>query len=258
MKIEAYQPGLMGKVKILLDQVDSTQLFAAQLLKDTVVANGTLVMARHQSEGRGRLGKAWHSNPAENFTGSLIIKHSWETVPPPFALSQVAALATRALIEDINGQAVLITCPNDIILHQKKISGILISNQWKGQVWESSIVGIGINVNQRSFESSLPQAISLTGLTGISFDMNEIINKLMSFLNLYYQQLSSGTLDTVTKDYHRFLYGINHPVMVKPGDKDQAQLARVLEVVPSGEIKFQMENGETRLFDLDQISILLS
>ncbi len=257
MKIEAYQPGLMGKVKILLDQVDSTQLFAAQLLKDSTVANGTLVMARNQSQGRGRLGKTWHSNPAENFTGSLIIKHSWETVPPPFALSQVTALAIRALIEDLTGQPVLIKWPNDIIILNKKISGILISNQWKGQLWESSILGIGINVNQLCFDPSLPQAISLIGLTGKSFDINEIIHKLMSFLNIYYQQLSSGTLEQITKAYHQYLYGITHPVMIKPGTKDQTYPARIVEVVPSGEIKLQMENGETRLFDLDQISILL-
>ena len=221
------------------------------------MANGTLIMARHQSQGRGRLGKSWHSNPAENFTGSLIIKHGWEKVPPPFALSQVAALAIRALIEDMTGQSVSIKWPNDIILLQKKISGILISNQWKGQVWESSIVGIGINVNQLAFDASLPQAISLTGLTGLSYDMNEIINKLMSFLNLYYQQLSAGTLDQIAKDYHRFLYGINHPVMIKPGDKEQTYPARIVEVVPSGEIRLQLDNGESRLYDLDQISILL-
>jgi BirA family biotin operon repressor/biotin-[acetyl-CoA-carboxylase] ligase len=257
MKIEAHQPGFLGKVKILLDEVDSTQTFAAQLLRDSPVTHGTLVMARSQFMGQGRLGKSWHSNTAENFTGSLILKHYWNTVPPPFALSQVVALSVHNLVEDITGSSARIKWPNDILVSNKKVSGILISNQWKGQLWESSIVGIGINVNQISFDISLPQAASLINTTGKPLDMNDVINRLMSFLNAYYLQLITGNLDKIIKEYHKSLYGISHPVKIIIQESGHILQAQIKEVLPSGEIKLKMENGDLRLFDLDQISILL-
>ncbi len=257
MKIEAHHPGFLGKVKILLDEVDSTQTFAAQLLRDSPVTHGTLVMARYQQQGQGRLGKTWLSNTAENFTGSLILKHSWNTVPPPFALSQITALAIHSLIEEVTGQPARIKWPNDILISNKKVSGILISNQWKGQLWESSIVGIGINVNQQSFDQSLSQAISLITITGKPIDINEVIHQLMALLNAYYSQLTAGNLDKINEEYHSSLYGATHPVAIKNLETGQIHQAQIEEVIPSGEIKLKMESGGFRFFDLDQISILL-
>jgi len=257
MKIEPFQPAPLGKVKILLDQVDSTQIFAAQLLKDSPVANGTLILARNQTHGQGRLGKVWHSNPSENFTGSLVLKHHWNISPPPFILSQVSALAVHNLIEDITGKSCLIKWPNDLIIEDKKISGILISNQWKGPIWESSIVGIGINVNQQSFEPALGHAVSLSNLIGRPIDMNEIINKLMYFFNQYYLKLIAGAMDQITQEYFNHLYGVHRPVKFMIIETDDIHTSYIDEVTSSGKIRFKTDNGQPEAFDLDQITILL-
>lgn len=257
MKIEAFHSASLGKVKILLDQVDSTQVFAAQLLRDSLVVHGTLIMARSQTEGQGRMGKTWVSNPADNFTGSLILKHRWKFPPPVFMLSQVTALAVRNLVESVSGYPTQIKWPNDILVDHRKVAGILITNQWKGQIWESSIVGIGINVNQIVFDPGLTHAISLTNLTGKSIDMNEVIQGLMSYLSEYYLILTTGIVDRISMEYMHFLYGAGDPVTVRILETNRMQQARIEEVAPSGEIRLKMETGESRLFDLDQISIQL-
>lgn len=257
MKIEAYQPASAGKVKILLDQVDSTQVFAARLLKDSTVTHGTLILARYQTQGQGRLGRSWESNPSENFMGSLVLKHRWNPSPPPFALSQAASLAVLRLVEEFTGQTARIKWPNDILLLGKKVSGILISNQWKGQVWESSIVGMGINVNQRNFGPGLSQAISLVQVTGKPIEMNELTDKLMFFLNEYYMQLNLGSVEQLRRDYYHALFGYGQSVHLRMAETGQVHQGRIEEVATDGELLVHLDSGGRHWFDLDQISILL-
>lgn len=163
----------------------------------------------------------------------------------------------RDTVEWVSGQTCFIKWPNDLIVRHKKISGILVSNQWKGNYWESSIVGMGINVNQQQFKYNLPHAISIFQVTGEKTDINIIVDKLMHHFNLYYNQLLQGKLDFIEAAYFNCLYGVRELVHFKIHQTDQVFQGLILEVNSSGQLKADIGSNEWQAFDLEQISILL-
>ncbi len=258
MEIRAFRGQGIGKMKILLDAIDSTQSFASDLLKDSPVSHGTLVMARFQTQGRGRGAHSWEGECGKNFYGSLVLKHAWPTPPPPFALSQAAALAVRDRIESQTGMQVRLKWPNDVICAGKKVAGILISNQWKGASWESSILGIGINLNQAGFGEDNPDAASLATLTGKSIPVHEITNGLMDDLDRYYGFLLRGETSRLATDYYNHLHGSRSAVrMQRTGDKSTF-LGQVVRLENDGKIWIRAGREALKSYDVDQIKFLLS
>lgn len=126
----------------LVDQTGSTNAdLAAALRASAAVPEGEWLIARRQSAGRGRQGRAWFDG-AGNFMGSCAVRLS-DHGPPPASLSFVAALAVRdACAEALgSGEALALKWPNDVLLDGGKLSGILLE-MVRGHV----IVGVGVNL----------------------------------------------------------------------------------------------------------------
>jgi BirA family biotin operon repressor/biotin-[acetyl-CoA-carboxylase] ligase len=180
----------LGRRVLVFDRVDSTNNRAAVLAKDPA-NDGVVILAAEQTEGRGQHGRAWH---CEHGLGVLL---SVLVFPPPAARRPVilAAWAADAVCETIRETAGLqaqIKWPNDVLIHERKVSGILIE-QGLG-----TVVGIGLNVNQsvEAFaEANLPQAGSLTSLAGRSFDRRTLARTLIRHLDASYEHVCRGDLD---------------------------------------------------------------
>lgn len=138
-----------------LQQTDSTNAW----LRRQGSATDLAVYADEQTAGRGQRGNVWVSQPGSNLLFSLL----WHPVHVPavlqFAISEAAALAVCDLLHEYGVRAE-IKWPNDIYVHKYKICGILIEHA-VGRSIESSIIGIGLNINQSSFPASLPNPISI-------------------------------------------------------------------------------------------------
>ncbi len=258
MEIGAFRGQGMGKMKILLDTIDSTQAFTSELLRVHPVSHGTLVMARFQSQGRGRGAHSWEGESGKNFYGSLVLRHVWNTAPAPFFLSQVGALAVRDQIAAQTRMQVHIKWPNDVICAGKKIAGILISNQWKGSSWESSILGIGININQVRFSAENPDAASLATLTGNSIQIHEITNGLMDGLERYYDLLHRGETGPLASGYFNHLHGTRAPVFMQEAGQTGTFRGQVVRVEPDGKIWIRTGSQVLKEYDMDQLKFLLS
>lgn len=258
MEIGAFRGQGMGKMKILLDTIDSTQAFASELLRDHPVSHGTLVLARYQSRGKGRGAHSWEGESGKNFYGSLVLRHMWNPAPAPFVLSQVAALAVRDQIEEQTRLQVHIKWPNDVICAGKKVAGILISNQWRGSSWESSILGIGININQVRFSEENPDAGSLASLTGKSLQVLDITNGLMDGLGRYYDLLHCGETGQLVSDYFMHLHGARAPVLMQAAGEAGTFRGQVVRVEPDGKLWIRAGNQALKEYDLDQLKFPLS
>lgn len=258
MEIGAFRGQGMGKMKILLDIIDSTQAFTLELLRVHPVSHGTLVMARFQSRGRGRGAHSWEGESGKNFYSSLVLRHVWNPAPAPFFLSQVAALAVRDQIAAQTRLPVHIKWPNDVICAGKKIAGILISNQWKGSSWESSILGIGININQVRFSAENPDAASLATLTGNSIQIHEITNGLMDGLERYYDLLHRGETGPLASGYFNHLHGTRAPVLMQEAGQTGTFRGQVVRVEPDGKIWIRTGSQVLKEYDMDQLKFLLS
>ena len=174
----------LGEPRLDVDSCESTQA-----LVDLTLPEGALVVADHQTAGRGRLGRTWEAPPGKAILCSLLLK------PPPEhdvpQLSLVAGVAVADALEEATGLAVQLKWPNDVMLRRRKVAGCLAEAR-DGVV----VLGIGVNVNQAREE--LPDgAGSLRTLTGREWDREVLLASLLQHLGTRYADWLAGGLDRV-------------------------------------------------------------
>ncbi|MEH7236558.1 biotin--[acetyl-CoA-carboxylase] ligase [Bacillus sp. JJ1562] len=176
------------------ESVTSTQKIAHKLAYEGAI-EGTLVVAEEQTTGRGRLDRAWYSPKHTGVWMSMILRPQ---IPPSQApqLTLLAAVGVVQAIQEVTGLEPDIKWPNDILIHQKKIVGILTELQAETDRINSVIIGIGINVNQElsQFPESLHSiASSLAIEKGGKIDRAKLIQViLLKIEKLYKEYLQHG------------------------------------------------------------------
>ncbi len=145
--------------RISLLEIDSTNNYASNLMKSERLPHGTVITAQFQTQGRGQRENSWEGASDQNLAATWIFHFKDLKVANGFVYNQSIALAVRQSIQDWVHQSVYIKWPNDIIVKDKKIAGILIENYIQGDEIKSSLCGIGVNIFQTQF--SFPHATSL-------------------------------------------------------------------------------------------------
>ena len=138
--------------------LDSTNEEARRHISD--IDNLSVLSALEQTDGRGQRGNTWTSNAGENLMFSIVLKSPVLMAEDHFALNEIAALSVADFLSTYGIKAE-IKWPNDIYVGEKKICGILIENSFRGKTISSSIIGIGLNINQRNFNVNLPNPTSM-------------------------------------------------------------------------------------------------
>jgi BirA family biotin operon repressor/biotin-[acetyl-CoA-carboxylase] ligase len=174
----------LGEPRLDVESCESTQQ-----LVDTSLPEGALVVADHQTAGRGRLGRSWEAPAGTALLFSVLLKPPSE--PPTSQLSLVAGIATADTLERTLGLSVQLKWPNDVMLRRKKIAGCLAEAR-DGAV----VLGIGVNVSQTA--DQLPEnAGSIRSLTGRTADRDELLSMLLADLESRYAAWLAGGLDAV-------------------------------------------------------------
>ena len=171
------------------DTVDSTN---TQLMNEKGgLPDRTVYAALFQTAGRGQKGNRWESRAGENLTFSILLKPAAVAATEQFILSQIVALG---LVDYLAGKGVPATIkwPNDIYAGDRKICGTLIEPSLSDGRVIAAVAGIGLNMNQRQFDPSLPNPTSLALVTGRSFAVKEELPKLLACIFRYYDQLDSA------------------------------------------------------------------
>lgn len=145
--------------RISLFEIDSTNNYASNLMKSERLPHGTVITAQFQTQGRGQRENSWEGASDQNLAATWIFHFENLKVANGFVYNQSIALAVRQSIQEWVHQDVYIKWPNDIIVNDKKIAGILIENFIQGDDIKSSLCGIGVNIFQTHF--SFPEATSL-------------------------------------------------------------------------------------------------
>ena len=212
----------------VFDSVTSTN----DLLREAA-ANGapefTVYAAKQQTAGKGRQGRAFYSPPQTGLYLSILLK---PLLAPADALmlTPLAAVAAADAVERCTGQRVQIKWVNDLLLHGKKICGILIENQLKGDSIKQSIIGIGLNVNQTRFVSDAPNPVSLAQLTGQELDREQLLRELAQSLGHHLDMLGSASAEhALYEDYLDSLYRVHKDCLYRFPDGTERECR--LEVV---------------------------
>jgi len=244
-----------GKKCIELDVVDSTNNYAANLISTTNVLEGTVIMAHYQTKGKGQMGNVWHAEPSKNLTFSIVLRPKFLNHTTSFLLSKIVALAVKEVIDNICiPQESIIKWPNDILINSKKIAGILIENHWHLNEL-TSIVGIGINVNQSYFEKELNATSCLMQSKkelSVSFVMEKVIKQLES----EYLKLRSGAIDDVNQRYLEHLLYFKQSKPYKIGT--EIIQGTIENVENDGKITLRLTNNSIRKFSFKEIGFLIN
>ncbi len=193
-----------------LESTDSTNNYALKLLREKQPFEGTAVRTFRQTVGRGQRQKQWESEDLSNLTFSVIYYPVFLSVTRQFQLSKAVALGVADFVKSIvKSEKVKIKWPNDIYVGDKKVAGILIENSVSQNKISSSVIGIGLNVNQTSFSAEIPNPVSLKTITGKELDLEKCFMELCVSLEVRYMQLKGGKEKLIDDDYHSALYRLN-------------------------------------------------
>jgi len=246
----------IGKVYHRFPELPSTNDLAAELLSKSRPPEGTVVRADNQTAGHGQFGSKWLSAAEQNLLVSIILYPSWLSVERQFDLSMTTALAlhdtARALYPAGRWS---VKWPNDLYEGDRKVAGILIKNSLSSGQIQSAIVGIGLNINQTSFNPALPNPASLALVSGESYDTDNVAVKLFESLEQRYLQLKSGAAGTIRAGYEQVMYRKDMLSTFERLPEGGHFSGIIRGVAASGMLL--VETGTLESFDLKQIRIFI-
>jgi len=182
------------------DSIDSTNA-SAKTLAAGGATEGTVVIADHQTAGRGRSGRTWLAEPGSSLLFSIIIRPAC-SIDKVGLLPYVAAAGIADAVETLTGRKCECKWPNDILMSGKKCCGILMESSFQNTMLEYVVIGIGLNVNQKIFPQQLGRtATSLLLETGKEFDRRAVFCQIMASLESRYIDAGRGDFDHILKEW---------------------------------------------------------
>jgi BirA family transcriptional regulator, biotin operon repressor / biotin---[acetyl-CoA-carboxylase] ligase len=241
----------VGKNVVFVPECHSTNTLATQLSQNPSASEGTVIITHNQTAGRGQRGNVWHAEPGLNLTLSILLKPGFLMIREQFFLNIITSLAVRDLLMEYIDSDIYIKWPNDILVQKKKVCGILIENQLKGQTIETSIVGIGLNVNQKEFEVST--ATSMTLEANRPFELQQVFEKLLGYVEARYLQLKQKKYELLKSTYLQHLY--------QRGERHHYEAAsqqfegEIIGIAEDGKLAVNAD-GQIKYFDIKEIRYL--
>jgi BirA family biotin operon repressor/biotin-[acetyl-CoA-carboxylase] ligase len=185
----------------------------AQALQGTA-NHGHAWFAWRQTAGKGSRGKSWSAADGQNIILSVLLLPSPLESVYSFYLSAAVALAAYDFFKSFAGDETKIKWPNDIYWRDRKAAGILIENNMRGTAWQWAVAGMGVNINQTAFSSSLFNPVSLKQITGKMYDVVAMAKMLCNCLQVRYEQLQQDK-KSILKEYNAALYKMGETVKLR-------------------------------------------
>lgn len=224
---------IIGIPFIELQQVESTNNYATGAIHAGMAQHGTAVFAHHQTKGKGQRNKQWHGDANKNIALSIIIKPNALSLSQSFLLSMTAAVAVQRFLKTYAGEEVKIKWPNDVYWQDRKAAGILIENVVQGTDWKWCVIGIGMNVNQTTFDEVAVRAVSLKQITGKDFNPLQLAKELCRYLEDALAELK--TFEAILVAYYKSnLYRLGETVLFKK--ENRVFRATVVDVTATGQL----------------------
>ena len=194
--------------------IESTNQYLQRLLDEGIDITDNIVVADFQTSGKGQGNNVWQSEDGMNLLFSIALDMSFLKAENQFLLTQMVSVAMIDVLKKyLPEESLFIKWPNDIYFNDKKIAGILIKNEIKGMMLGTSIIGIGLNVNQTYFDKSLPNPISMKMITGKNYDLERLLLEVYKSTSLQVykcqSQCQSQSQSSIVNSYNHHLYRYN-------------------------------------------------
>lgn len=227
---------------VKVDCVDSTNSFARQL--NPKPEENILIITREQTAGKGQRGNSWEAEPGKNLTFSILYHPENLPANEQFLLSSALSLGICDFLKDyLAPEKVKIKWPNDIYVDDRKICGILIENSLSGKNIQWSILGVGLNINQKTFLSDAPNPVSLANLTGKEFDLDRMTVRLAEILEHRFSLLENPiTRKEIMPEYLHNLWRFQSIARYRLPDGEEFT-GRITDVAEDGVITIARGDG---------------
>ena len=223
---------------IRLVETDSTNNYLREQSAKARLPEGSLVIADFQTAGKGQVGNSWESEAGKNLMFSILLYPDFLPANRQFLISQIASLSVKETLEKYT-DSVTVKWPNDIYWKDRKICGMLIENDLSGQYLYCSVVGIGLNINQEIFRSDAPNPVSLTQITGKTYDREDVLACFLRiFFNYYFLLLQEN-------GYYFYI------------DENGSFEARIHAIEPTGHLILQLRDGERRRYAFKEVTTVV-
>lgn len=233
-----------------IKQTQSTNQLLRELLRETDLPEGYVIRTDFQTAGKGQPGNSWESETGKNLLFSILLYPEHISLNEHFIVSQLVSLSIINALNEF-AEGFCIKWPNDIYYFDKKIAGILIENSLQGTHIKSSVIGIGLNINQKAFVSNAPNPISLCCITGKRMARKPILNKICKNIQELYRL---GNAELIRKMYFEKLYRNSGFYTYK--DETGLFEAKIKSVQPDGKLELITRQGETRSFYFKEVSFV--
>lgn len=244
---------IIGSNIIFYETLQSTNITAALILKGHEVQEGTVIFTDFQTAGKGQQGNKWESEKGENLLLSIILYPESVIADEQFLISMAISLGICDFCNKyLTG--VSIKWPNDIYIYDDKIAGLLIENSITGEVIESSVAGIGININQKKFNPDIPNPTSFKNLTGKDYDIRSCLRQLLVKLDKRYKQLLYGDRDHIRNEYFSMLYRAGKWHIFK--SESDIFKGRISGITESGKLVIEKENSSVMEYAFKEVDFL--
>ncbi len=214
-----------------------------------------LVVATHQTEGRGQMGTKWHSEAGKNLLFSMFIQLSSFSIDRQFQLNQAVSLGLLHVLKKyIPG--VQIKWPNDILADTKKIAGILIENTVSNNKIKHSIVGVGLNVNQMKFPKEIPNASSLKLLSKKDLDLDKLLLEIKESIKKSIFNLKEEQDDNFQNEYLDNLYLYKKKTSFL-NEKNKEFVGKIIGVTKEGRLQIELNSKELVDFGNKEVGFII-
>jgi BirA family biotin operon repressor/biotin-[acetyl-CoA-carboxylase] ligase len=253
---EAIQQGLqtrrIGRRIILLDSAPSTN-DAAWSYAQTPDCDGLCILAEQQTAGRGRRGRKWHSTPGQSILCSILLQNS---KPSAALLTLAVPVAVIDAITACGGLDAAVKWPNDILIDNKKVAGILVESRKIGP-HTTSVIGIGINVHQdKTFFADLPldaPAVSLDIESQRHVDRNELVRVLFHCLEKQIDTAAENP-EKLLNDWKHHNRQIGSRIELESDGRQYA--GTCIGIDPLEGLIVQIDRGPVKIFSAAQTTIV--
>lgn len=242
----------LGREIIYFPETDSTNI-QAKRLGETDHKNGTAVVTKMQTAGRGRRGKSWIS-PEGNIYFSILL-YPDVRVDRASMITLIAAMAVAKAIREIEGLETMIKWPNDVVADGKKLCGILTESSTDLEYIQYVVVGIGINCNQEEFDKEIrDMATSISLQTGIEVNRSRLLAKVFDCFEDYYETfMKTEDLTELSGEYNEML--INRGCEIKVIEKGQERILKALGINEMGALIVADSDGRTENIISGEVSV---
>ena len=240
------------------DSIGSTNTYLRELKGGDPAFEYEVAVSSFQTAGRGQKGNTWESEAGKNLLFSILAHPGNVKVQEQFYISEAIALAVSDSVMEAIGPEyagdVSVKWSNDVYWKDYKMAGILIENTLQGSSILDTVAGVGLDVNQEVFVSDAPNPISLKNITGKEFDLEALLNDIISRF-IGYMELPAGRRPEVDRLYRSRLYRREGIHGFRDGNGEFR--ASIEGIRPDGCLMLLTDDGEHRVYEFKQVQFIL-